>query len=279
MESNPKASPKASPKVILVTGASSGIGALCAEALAAQGHTVYAASRRGSAPPACRPLVMDVDEDSSVDAGMAAVLDTHERLDAAVLCAGWGLAGAVEDTHTDEARAQFETNLFGVHRVCRAALPAMRRQRAGRIVLISSLAARMPLPYQAFYAASKAALSSYAEALRLEMAPHGVKVVSVEPGNFRTGFTGSRRRVSGWSPDSAHDTPCTASVAWMENGERRAPAPDAVVRRVARVLADADPATHHVVAASLVERLGAGLRALLPQRLYEPLALRVFRVR
>lgn len=260
---------------VLVTGASSGIGALCAERLAAAGHRVVAASRRGTAPAGCEGLVMDVDRDDSVDAALARCGD----LDAAVLCAGWGLAGAVEDTPADDARAQFETNFFGAHRVARAVLPGMRARASGRLVLVSSLAAQVPLPYQALYAASKAALSSYAEALRMELSPFGIRVSCIEPGNFHTGFTGSRRRAAGWTGDSAHATRAEASLRWMEQDELRAPSPEAVVRRILDVLAHPDPPLRHVVVAHAFERVGAALRALLPHRLYEAVALRVFRVR
>jgi NAD(P)-dependent dehydrogenase (short-subunit alcohol dehydrogenase family) len=267
------------PRIVLVTGASSGIGALAAGRLAAAGDCVVAASRRGTAPAGCEAQVMDVDRDDSVEAGVVAIVARHGRLDAAVLCAGWGIAGAVEDTTADEARAQFETNFFGAHRVVRAVLPAMRRQAAGHLVLVSSLAAQVPLPYQALYSASKAALSSYAEALRMELARFGIRVSCIEPGNFRTGFTGSRRRATGWTADSAHAARSAASVAWMEQDELRAPPPDAVVRCIVATLDDPDPPLRQVVVANLFERIGAGLRRLLPYRLYEAIALRVFRVR
>src|SRR5688572_13352137 len=185
---------------VLVTGASSGIGWQVAAHLVASGWRVFAASRRALAPPGCTGLTMDVDDDTSVTRALADV----GPLDAVVLCAGWGLAGAIEDTPAAEARAQLETNFFGAHRVVRAVLPAMRERRCGHVVIVSSLAATVPLPYQAFYSASKAALSSYAEALRLELAPSGVRVCCIEPGNFRTGFTGSRRRAAGWTAGSPY---------------------------------------------------------------------------
>jgi len=259
---------------VLVTGASSGIGFLCAERLASAGYRVLAASRRALAPRGCEPVAMDVDDDASVEHAIAAA----GPLDAIVICAGWGLAGAIEDTPVAQARAQFETNFFGAHRVVHAALPGMRARGAGRIVLVSSLAAAVPLPYQAFYSASKAALSNYAEALRLELAPSGVHVVCIEPGNFRTGFTGSRRRAAGWTQDSPHAASCEASLQWMERDELRAPPPAAVVRRLVAVLEQPVPVLRHVVVAHAFERIGAWLRALLPQRLYERVALKVFRI-
>lgn len=264
-------------KVILVAGASAGIGFAAAEQLARRGHTVYAASRRGVAPPGCEPLVMDVDSDDSVAAAVRAVLDRSGGIDALVHCAGWGLAGAIEDTPGAEALAQFQTNFFGAHRVCRALLPALRARR-GQIVLISSVTARVPIPYQAMYAASKAALSSYAEALRFELKPYGVRVSCVEPGNFRTDFTGSRRRACGWTDASPYARACADSVAWMEADERRAPPPQAVATRIQAILDERRPAFMHVVVAHAFERIGAWLRNLLPQRIYEAVAARVFRV-
>lgn len=259
---------------VLVTGASSGIGFLCAERLATLGRRVLAASRRGTAPPGCEGLVMDVDDDASV----ARAVHAAGPIDAAVLCAGWGLAGAIEDTPAADAKAQFETNFFGAHRVVLALLPGLRARGSGRIVLVSSLAAAVPLPYQAFYSASKAALSNYAEALRLELAPSGIRVSCIEPGNFRTGFTGSRRRAAGWTATSAHSAGAEASLRWMEQDELRAPPPDAVVERIVAVLEHPRPPLRHIVVAHAFERIGAWLRAALPQRLYEKIALKVFRV-
>src|SRR5208282_16250 len=113
--------------VALITGASAGIGRACADRLAAAGWTVVGASRRGSGGDGWAPLVMDVDDDAAVADGVASVVAEHGRLDAVVACAGWGLAGAVEETPLDEAKAQVETNLWGAVRLVQAALPVMRR--------------------------------------------------------------------------------------------------------------------------------------------------------
>ncbi|HUP91269.1 MAG TPA: SDR family NAD(P)-dependent oxidoreductase [Solimonas sp.] len=264
-------------RIVLVTGASSGIGRLAAERFAREGAKVYAASRRARAPQGCTGLAMDVDRDEAVSGAIGSVLAAEGRIDAVVHCAGWGLAGAIEDCSPAEAQAQFETNFFGAHRVVRAALPALRESK-GTIVLVSSLAAGVPLPYQAFYSASKAALTSYAEALRLELHPFGVRVACIAPGNFRTDFTGSRRRAAGWTAASVHASRSEESVKWMEQDEVRAPPPDAVVAAIVRAVADADPKLHQVVVAQVFERIGAALRQLLPQRLYLAIARKVFRV-
>src|SRR5262249_36323393 len=148
--------------VVLVTGASSGLGRAAAGELDRRGHRVYGGSRSpapGSGPTVRMEAVrLDVDDDASVEAAFREIVDREGRLDAVVNAAGFGIAGAIEDTRVEEARAQFETNVFGVLRVCRAALPVFRRQGAGTIVNVSSIAGRVSLPFQGFYSASKFAL-------------------------------------------------------------------------------------------------------------------------
>ena len=132
---------------------------------------------------------MDVDDDDSVRAGVAGVLATHGRLDAVAAAAGWALAGAAEQCTIEEAKAQLETNFWGCVPVVQRVLPAMRAQRAGRIVLISSVGGVIGIPFEAFYSASKFALEGFGEALAYEVAPFGVDVTLVEPANVSTGIS------------------------------------------------------------------------------------------
>jgi len=185
-------------KVVLITGASSGFGKACAEHLAGLGHWVYGTSRRARfedgavVPGGVRMLPMDVREDDSVARAIAFIRKDAGRLDVLVNNAGLALAGAIEDTTVDEARDLFETNLFGAHRVCRAALPILRAQGAGLIINVSSLAGLVTVPFQGFYSASKYALESMTDALRMEVAAFGIRVVLIEPGDFKSGFTAGR---------------------------------------------------------------------------------------
>src|SRR5580692_4907116 len=182
-------------KVVLITGASAGIGRACADRLDDKGWTVVGASRRGSTSGRWAPMVMDVDSDESVRQGVGAILAEHSRLDAVVACAGWGLAGPVETTPISDAKDQLETNFWGAVRVVQQALPVMRRQGGGRVVLVSSIGGVIGIPFQAFYSASKFAMEGYGEALAYEVAPFGIRVTLVQPGNVRTDFTSSRRSV------------------------------------------------------------------------------------
>lgn len=182
-------------KVALVTGASSGIGAAIARALAKAGYRVFGASRHpGASSDEIETIVMDVDDDASVASAVAAVMQRAGRLDAVINNAGWALMGPIEETSIAEARAQMETNFFGAVAVTRAALPHMRSRRAGAVVNISSLGGQLSYAGFGAYSASKFALEGLSEALALEMAPFGIKVLIVEPGAFRTRFAGGALR-------------------------------------------------------------------------------------
>src|SRR5215510_11173017 len=220
---------------VLVTGASAGIGRACADRLHADGWTVTGASRRGTSSGGWTGMVMDVDDDESVRAGMAGVVAANGRIDAVVAAAGWGLAGAVEHSAIDEAKSQMETNFWGCVRVVQHALPVMRTQGGGRIVLMSSIGGAIGIPFQAFYSASKFALEGYGEALAYEVAPFGVHVTLVQPGNVRTDFTASRQMAQAAAGDPVYGASAAKAIGLMERDEANGvPAADvaAVVRRV-----------------------------------------------
>jgi len=258
-------------KVVLITGASSGIGRASADRLDRSGWTVIGASRRGSSSGRWSGVVMDVDSDDSVGGGVAAVLSQHGKLDAVVCCAGWGLAGAVEQTAINEAKAQFETNFWGSVRVVQAGLPAMRAQRGGRIVLMSSIAGVIGIPFQAFYSATKFALEGYGEALAYEVAPFKIAVTLVEPGNVRTDFTLNRRDVLPGDGDDPYRSATRKAVGRMERDEAGGVEPEAVAAVVQRVL-EADRPARRVTAGRLIERTGPIAKRLLPNRLFEEAA-------
>jgi NAD(P)-dependent dehydrogenase (short-subunit alcohol dehydrogenase family) len=211
---------------------------------------------------------MDVDHDDSVQDGVHRLVSQYGRLDAVVTCAGWGLAGSVEETPIGDARDQFETIFWGTVRVVQGALPMMRRQGRGRIVLMSSIGGILGLPFQAFYAASKFALEGYGESLAYEVAPFGIDVTLVEPGNVRTGFTDARRDVSPAGDASAYAVAEAKAVAKMAEDEAGGVAPEKVADVVQRVL-EAKRPPRRASAGKLDERVGIVGKRLLPYRLFE----------
>ena len=214
---------------------------------------------------------MDVDIDEEVTAGVAGLLARAGRIDALVAAAGWGVAGAAEDTSTDEAKAQFETNFWGCVRVVQAVLPQMRACGAGRIVLLSSIGGVIGIPFQAFYSAGKFALEGLGEALAYEVAPFGVHVTLVEPGNVKTDFTASRRMAQAAGGDRVYGAALTKAVGLMERDEANGvPAAD-VAAAVRRVLESRRP-PRRVSAGKAGERAGLLAKRLLPFRAFEAAA-------
>jgi len=258
-------------KVILITGASAGIGRACADRLHESGWSVVGASRRGSSSGGWTPMEMDVDSDESVSKGVATIVAELGRLDAVVACAGWGLAGPVELTPISEAKDQLETNFWGAVRVVQAALPVMRSQGGGRVVLISSIGGIVGLPFQAFYSASKFAMEGYGEALAYEVASFGIQVTIVEPGNVRTDFTGNRRAVSSADAEETYSAAVTKAVGLMEKDEANGVDPADVAAVVDKMLRSAKP-PRRVSVGKLDERVGVWAKRLLPYRLFEKAA-------
>ncbi|HET9897836.1 MAG TPA: SDR family oxidoreductase [Streptosporangiaceae bacterium] len=258
-------------RVALVTGASAGIGLACADRLAAAGWTVAGASRRGTGTGGWTPMVMNVADPAAVQSGVAGIVADHGRIDALVAAAGWGVAGAVERTTVDEAKAQFETNFWGCVRVTQAVLPTMREQGGGRIVLLSSIGGVIGIPFQAFYSASKFALEGFAESLAYEVAPFGVHVTLVQPGNFRTDFTPSRRLAAAGSGDDVYSAAVAKAVGIMERDEANGADPVLVAAAVERVLNARRP-PRRVSVGKAVERAGLVARRFMPFRVFESAA-------
>jgi short-subunit dehydrogenase len=228
-------------------------------------------NRTGAPGAAWTGLVMDVDQDVSVQAGVAGVIERDSRIDALVAAAGWGIAGAAECTSIAEAKAQFETNFWGCVRVVQAVLPQMREQQHGRIVLISSIGGVIGIPFQAYYSASKFALEGFAEALAYEVAPFAVQVTLVQPGNVATDFTANRQRTEARAGDTAYAAAMTRAVSIMERDEAHGAPAEHVATTVQRVL-DASRAPRRVSVGKAGERVGLIAKRLLPFRVFEAAA-------
>lgn len=219
--------------VVLITGGSSGIGRAAAEAFRDGGYRVYEISRRESSVPGIIHISGDVTDDGSVEKAVGQVLAAEGKIDVLVNNAGFGISGAVEFTDTAEAKKQFDVNFFGMVRVCRAVLPAMRQAGKGRILNLSSVAAAIPIPFQTFYSASKAAINAYTQALGNEVRPFGIQVCAVMPGDIRTGFTAAREKEE--AGDAVYGGRLSRSVAKMEKDEKGGMAPSEVARLLVKL--------------------------------------------
>ena len=213
-------------KVAIVTGGTSGIGLAAVKALREKGCTVYALSRRGEIP-------CDVSEVNSVRAAVQTVLEKEERIDILVNCAGFGISGAGELTPLEAAKKQLDVNLYGTANMVNAVIPAMRQQGGGRIVNTGSVAGFVPIPFQTWYSASKAAVQSYTMAMGNELSPFGITLTAVLPGDTRTGFTAARQKID--DPEGLYGGRIARSVARMERDEQNGVPAQKVGDLIARV--------------------------------------------
>lgn len=244
-------------KTALVTGASSGMGKEIARRLMADGFFVYAAARQVDkmadlAQQGARVLEMDVSDERLVKAAVDTILSEAGGVDVLVNNAGFGLYGPVEEVSIDEARYQFEVNVFGAARLTQLLLPAMRERRFGTIVNITSMGGKIYTLLGAWYHATKHALEGWSDSLRLELAPFGIRVVVVEPGLIETGFgdvvaKGLLAR-SGQGPYS-HLTQAVAKSTQDAYGHGRGTHPDVIAGVVSRAVSAAKPRTRYVAGA------------------------------
>src|ERR1700712_5712315 len=252
-------------KVILVTGASSGLGLATANALCAQGHAVYGPSRNISKVKnaAFKPLAMDVTDDASVTTAIETIIKAEGKIDVLVNNAGNGITGPLYAMPVDYAKKQFEVNFFGVVRVCSAVLPGMIAAKSGLVINIGSLAGLFGLPYQGLYSASKFAIEGYSESLRMELQNTGIKVVVVNPGDFKTDFTGNREKAPFTLKNDALKKEYDAAVASMEKDESIGAAPSKLAAQIVKIVGKSKPAHSYLVGA-IGQTIVPTLKAVLP---------------
>jgi NAD(P)-dependent dehydrogenase (short-subunit alcohol dehydrogenase family) len=266
-------------QAVLITGCSTGIGRATAERLAESGHTVYATARRPESIAdlerrGCRTLALDVTDEESMRAAVAAVEEAEGAVGALVNNAGYSQSGALESLKLDEVRRQFETNVFGLLRMCQLVLPGMRRRRRGRIVNLSSMGGRLTFPGGGAYHATKYSVEALSDVLRFEVGGFGVHVVLVEPGLIRTDF--GETAVGSIAEGADQDGPYAdfnAAVGATTAGAYQGPlsklgaGPDAVARTIERAITAKRPRTRYPV--TLSARLMLAQHAVLPDRLWD----------
>lgn len=220
-------------KVAVITGAGSGIGLSTARMLAEKGYTVYNLSRHPAKEEKNRFIFTDVSDSSTINAAVEKIIGECGRIDLLVTSAGMGVSGAVEFIKEEEMKRQFEINLFGTINTVKAVLPQMRKQKSGKIICISSVAAVYSIPFQAYYSASKAAINSFVDALTNEVKPFGIEVASVMPGDISTGFTAARRKTD--AGDDVYSGVIGSAVSAMEKDEKNGMTPDSVAKLVVKL--------------------------------------------
>lgn len=272
--------PRTSQPIVLVTGATSGIGRATALHLARKGYRVFATGRSESALASLKQeagghaldtIRLDVTDAASIEAARRAVDDATDGhgLDALVNNAGYGTAGPAELCTDADLRAQYDVNVFGLMAVTRAFLPRMRERGAGRVVNVSSIGGRMTLPLFGVYNSTKYAIESLTDALRMELRPFGVYFSLIEPGVINTGFADrSMHEVGKYHADTSPYAPVTARAEQMrELADRTGVGPAVIARAIERAIRARRPRARYV--APFRYKLMLGFLALVPTRLQD----------
>jgi NAD(P)-dependent dehydrogenase (short-subunit alcohol dehydrogenase family) len=265
-------------QVVLITGTSSGFGKACALHLSQNGYCVYGTSRSAEFnqdpvntdldDDSFKTIPMDVTDTSSVTKAVSYIHDREGRIDVIINNAGIAIAGAIEELSIEEFKSQFETNFFGVHRVCQAALPQMRNQKSGCIINISSIGGVMGLPFQGAYSASKFALEGMTEALRIEVKPFGIRVILIEPGDFKTDFTKNRIITKGSHQNSVYSGQFETTLSIMENEEKNGSDPHQLAQLIEKVINTENPKVRYTIG-KLEQRLSTVYKRWSPSLMYE----------
>ena len=249
--------------VILITGISSGFGLETARLLSQEGHTVYGTVRREVEPlPKVHYLKVDVRDRQAVADAVGQVVAQEGRIDVLVNNAGMGIGGPVEFATEEEIREQMDANFMGLVHFVTAVLPYMRAQGKGKIIALSSIGGLMGLPFQGFYSASKFAIEGYCEALRLETRAMGVTVTVIRPGDFSTGFTGSRKKTANAEALQVYKT-YAESMGKVEHDETGGLKPQVLAQKISKIIRKQHPRYGYVVA-SFEQRLSVLLKRMLP---------------
>jgi len=232
-------------KTVLVIGARKGIGKVTAEYLCQKGFTVIGTSRSPPQSPkaAYKFVQLDITDDASVKVSIEQVWSETGGIDVVVNNAGFSVCGALLSTTVEEMRQQFETNLFGFHRVVREIVPRMIDRGKGLVIHLGSIGGRLAIPYQSLYSASKAALAIYTDALRMELSDTNVKFALVEPGDTRTDFHAGRHFVAGFEKDPK----AVRAIEIMHKSEQKGDDPLKVAKTIYKIIKTKNPKPRYTV--------------------------------
>ncbi len=265
-------------KIVLITGASSGIGKAIAVFLHNKGYKVYGTSRNpqknNNIPFNLIPLdVLNVD---SINSAVTTILNKEGRLDVLVNNAGMGITGPIEDTPTDEMRAVFNTNVFGAIDVMKAVLPQMRKQQSGVIINVTSIAGYMGLPFRGLYSATKGALELITEATSMEVKNLGIHVVNVAPGDFATNIAAGRYHTPVFE-NSGYKQKYQENLDLMDSHVSSGMDPVEMAKEVYKIINTKTPKIHYKVG-GFMEKFSIVLKRILPDRAYEKLLMNHYKM-
>lgn len=241
-----------SKKIILITGASSGIGKVTAIKLIEEGHIVYGAGRnlsglKGLIDKGGHALIMEMSSHESIEEGVKKIVSEQGKIDVLWNNAGFGLFGPVEDISIEKARYQFEVNLFGLADITRQVLPVMRARRTGLIINTSSMGGKIYTPLGAWYHATKHALEGFSDCLRLELKEFGINVVLLEPGIIETGFTdGLLGNFPRESAEGPYSRIVKSILSAAEKKVIRGSDPELIAKTVKKIIAAKNPKTRYL---------------------------------
>ena len=265
-------------QVVLITGASSGIGKSTAEFLVTKGFTVYGTSRNPKQQEVngVHFLALDVTKPETIATAMEQVLEKEARVDVLINNAGKGITGPLEEIPEEELKSIFETNYFGPLRVIKAVLPGMRKQGSGLIINVTSIAGYMGLPYRSAYSATKGALGLTTEALRMELKEFNIKLTNVAPGDFATNIAAGRYHAP-LKQDSPYAANYGKSLALMDEHVDHGEDPQKMGEAVLAIISEKEPAFHYKVGAYM-QKISVFLKGVLPSKVYERLLLNHYKL-
>lgn len=265
-------------KVVLVTGASSGIGKAIASYLQEKKYTVYGTSRslKKQSDFSFKMLVLDVLDVNSIQKAIDEIIKNEGNLDVLINNAGMGITGPIEDTPTDAMRNVFNTNFFGAIDVIKAVLPQMRKQKSGKIINITSIAGYMGLPFRGIYSSTKGALALATEAIRMEVKNFGITLVNVAPGDFATNIAAGRYHTPVFE-NSPYKKVYQQNLDLMDLHVNKGMHPLKMAKKIYKIIHIKNPKIHYKVG-GFMEKFSIILKRILPDTIYEKLLMNHYKI-
>lgn len=265
-------------KIILITGGSSGIGKAVGEFLQEKGYTVYGTSRNPETVQnsKLKLLALDVRNTNSIQSCIDEVIRLEGRIDVLINNAGVGITGPLEEIPMEEIKNNFDTNLFGPIALMKAVLPAMRSQKSGLIINVTSIAGYMGLPFRSIYSASKGALELITESIRMETKAFGIQITNVAPGDFATDIA-SRRFHAPVQKGSAYEKVYQAQLDMVNEHVNSGSDPIDMAIAIAKIIESPKPKVHYKVGA-FMQKFSIVLKRILPDTVYEKILMNHYKL-